>query len=199
MTTTPDASEDAAMSSDVADQATLITGGGGLSLTKFLDPMPIPPVITVPRHRELSELQITMRTEYIKLHSQLPPTTLWTYNGTFPGPTIMLRRGQKLRVNWQNEITGEFPVTAVEVQSATPSPFDTPGPGRDGVAPREDVAALPAWTVVHLHGAETGAGNDGWPENAVLPGNSRGRSIRTISRRPRCGTTTTPWLSPPLT
>ncbi len=161
------------MSPDVAHQAASITGGGGLSVTKFLDPMPIPSVITVPPHRKLWELQITMRTECVRLHSQLPPTTVWTYNGSFPGPTISLRRGQKLRVNWQNEITGKFPVTAVEVQTVTPSPFDTPGPGRDGAEPRPEVAALPPWTVVHLHGAETGGGNDGWPENAVLPGNSQ--------------------------
>jgi spore coat protein A len=77
-------------------------GVSGLSLTKFLDPMPIPPVITVPPQQELSQLQITMRTECVTLHSQLPPTTVWTYNGSFPGPTIRVRRGQKLRVNWQN-------------------------------------------------------------------------------------------------
>ncbi|MGH3981727.1 MAG: multicopper oxidase family protein [Pseudonocardiaceae bacterium] len=171
MATTPAAPEGAATSSDAADQATSIIGGGGLSVTKFLDPMPIPPVITVPPHRELWELEITMRTERVKLHSQLPPTTVWTYNGTSPGPTIMLRRGQKLRVSWQNEITGSFPVTAVQVQSETP--FQTPGPGRDGVDPREDVAVLPPWTVVHLHGARTGGGNDGWTENAVLPGNAQ--------------------------
>ncbi|MGH3803214.1 MAG: multicopper oxidase domain-containing protein, partial [Pseudonocardiaceae bacterium] len=114
---------------------------------------------------------MTLRTERVTLHSQLPPTTVWTYNGSSPGPTIRLRRGQKLPVNWQNEITGNFPVTSVQVQSA--NPFQTPGPGRDGVAPRPEVAVLPPWTVVHLHGAETGAGNDGWPENAVLPGNSQ--------------------------
>ncbi|NEE19480.1 multicopper oxidase domain-containing protein, partial [Streptomyces sp. SID7499] len=43
-------------------------------------------------------------------------------------------------------------------------------PGREGVAVRADVAALPPWAVVHLHGAVTGGGNDGWAENAVLPG-----------------------------
>ncbi len=133
----------------------------------------IPPVITVPAGQKLSQLQITLRTECVTLHSQLPPTTVWTYNGSSPGPTIRVRRGQKLRVNWQNKITGNFPVMAVQVQSATSSPFDTPGPGRDGAEPREKVAALPPWTVVHLHGARTGAGNDGWTENAVLPGNSQ--------------------------
>jgi hypothetical protein len=58
------------------------------------------------------------------------------------------------------------PLTAVDVglQDATPDP------GRDGAAPRADVAALPPWLVVHLHGARTGGGSDGWTENAVLPG-----------------------------
>ncbi len=173
MTTTPADPRGGATSPDAAHQATSITGVSGLSVEKFLDPMPIPPVITVPPHRELWELEITMRTECVTLHSQLPPTTVWTYNGSFPGPTIMLRRGQKLRVNWQNEITGNFPVTAVQVLSANPTnPLDTPGPGRGGVA-RPEVAALPPWTVVHLHGAQTGGGNDGWTENAMLPGNSQ--------------------------
>ncbi len=171
MTTTSAAPGGGATSPDAVHQATSITGVSGLNLTKFLDPMPVPPVITMPPHQELCQLQITMQTECVKLHSQLPPTTVWTYNGSFPGPTIRVRRGQTLRVNWQNEITGNFPVTSVQVQSATP--FQTPGPGRDGVAPRPEVAALPPWMVVHLHGAETGGGNDGWTENAVLPGNSQ--------------------------
>jgi spore coat protein A len=78
-------------------------------LTKFLDPLPIPPVITVPLQKP-RELEITMRTECVTLHSQLAPTTVWMYNGSFPGPAIRLRRGQKLRVNWRNEITGDVHV-----------------------------------------------------------------------------------------
>ncbi|MGH3900102.1 MAG: multicopper oxidase family protein [Pseudonocardiaceae bacterium] len=171
MTTSPAAPEGAETSADAAYQATCATGVGGLSVTKFLDCMPIPPVITVPPHQKLWQLQITMRRAYIKLHSELPATTVWTYNGSFPGPTIIVRRGQRLRVDWQNEITGTLPVTAVEMQS--PTPFQTPQPGREGVAPRPEVAALPPWTVVHLHGARTGGGNDGWTDNGVLPGDSQ--------------------------
>jgi FtsP/CotA-like multicopper oxidase with cupredoxin domain len=89
------------------------------------------------------------------------------YDGSFPGPTIEVRRGQKLDVTWKNAITGSYPVPAVElpVQNATA------GPGRDGAELRVDVAALPPWTVVHLHGAHTDAVNDGWTENGVLLGN----------------------------
>lgn len=169
--TNPVTSGDTATSPDTAAQETSKTAVSGSSLTKFLDPMPIPPVITAPPNQKQWQLQITMQTAAVKLQSQLPATTVWTYDGSFPGPTIVIRRDQKLRVDWQNDITGKFPVTAVEVQSATP--LQTPGPGRDGVDPRADVAALPPWTVVHLHGAHTGGGNDGWPENAVLPGKSQ--------------------------
>jgi spore coat protein A len=46
-------------------------------------------------------------------------------------------------------------------------------PGREGVEPDKDVAALPAWSVTHLHGAQTGGGNDGWADNAVASGDAQ--------------------------
>jgi hypothetical protein len=49
MTITPEAPGGAATSPG----AVSIAGVSGLSVTKFLDPMPIPPVITVPSHRDL--------------------------------------------------------------------------------------------------------------------------------------------------
>jgi FtsP/CotA-like multicopper oxidase with cupredoxin domain len=140
----------------------------GLRLTKFRDPLPIPPVLR-PGRTEL--LTVHMRTVHARLHSELPPTRMWAYDGRVPGPTIEVRRGQRLRVAWQNELTGSYPVTAVEVANGVPGA--TPGPGRDGAEPLPAVAALPPWTVVHLHGSRTGGGNDGWPENAVLPGNAQ--------------------------
>ena len=66
---------------------------------------------------------------------------------------------------------GAYPATAVDVDILLPpNPLPSTGAGRDGATPRPEVAALPPWTVVHLHGARTGAGNDGWTDNAVLPG-----------------------------
>lgn len=140
-----------------------------LGLEKFLDPLPVPPVIIVPTGRHRRPLKITMRAARVKLHSQLPPTRVWTYNGCFPGPTIEVRRGQQLDLTWENAITGSYPVHAVEL----PMQNATAGPGRDGAELRADVAALPPWTVVHLHGSRTNAGNDGWTENGVLPGGAQ--------------------------
>jgi spore coat protein A len=150
----------------IAGPAAPLTPLSGHALAKFLDPLHIPPVITVPADKPHKSLHITMRPASVLLHSQLPSTCVWTYNGSFPGPTIKVRSGQSVHASWENALTGAFPISAVNVPVASA----TAGPGRDGAALSADVAALPPWTVVHLHGARTNAWNDGWTENAALPG-----------------------------
>jgi FtsP/CotA-like multicopper oxidase with cupredoxin domain len=120
-----------------------------------------------------------MRTARLRLHSQLPATTLWTYEGCFPGPTIEVRSGRRLRVAWSNELTGTIPLTAVRVPFTRPSPANLPGyraPDGSlpaGVEPIDGVADLPPWNVVHLHGAVANGHNDGWAHNAMLPGDAQ--------------------------
>ncbi|MCC5579157.1 multicopper oxidase domain-containing protein [Microtetraspora sp. AC03309] len=141
------------------------------TLTPFMDALRVPPVIR-PRGPRLT---VEMRSVDRRLHSQLPPTRLWTYGGHFPGPTIEVRRGQRLEVAWKNDIEDErVPVTAVEVFAPVgiqPNPYVVPG--RSGGTPRADVAVIPPWLVVHLHGAVTGAGQDGWSENGQFPGETQ--------------------------
>ncbi|MGH3926310.1 MAG: multicopper oxidase family protein, partial [Pseudonocardiaceae bacterium] len=160
-----------------ADPGTALPGG--TVLTKFADPLRVPPVLRPRRGRPASTLTVEMRATRLALHSELPPTPLWTYSGHFPGPTIEVRRGQLLQVTWTNQIDSPYPVVAVEREYPPPSgpqdPLPQPGntPGRDGAQPSADVADLPPWTVVHLHGQRTNADNDGIPENAMLPGSSQ--------------------------
>jgi FtsP/CotA-like multicopper oxidase with cupredoxin domain len=148
-------------------------------LTKFVDPLRIPPTLRPQHGYHAPPLHVEMQATEMKLHSELPPTPLWTYEGHFPGPTIEVRRGERAWVAWSNEIEGPEPVVAVEVHFPPPptpqGPFPQPGntPGRDGAEPKEDVAELPPWTVVHLHGGRTGGGSDGLPENAMLPGHTQ--------------------------
>ncbi|GLX10964.1 multicopper oxidase domain-containing protein [Microbispora sp. NBRC 16548] len=136
------------------------TASGFTDLTKFADPLPIPPVL-----QPDSTLTIRQRAAKVRLHSQLPLTPVWTYEGSFPGPVIDVRRGQRLRVTWLNRIEGAFPLTAVTV------PFtgldSILSPGRGGAQPLAEVSTLPAWVVTHLHGGVTGGDNDGWPENGI--------------------------------
>ncbi|NUP32104.1 MAG: multicopper oxidase domain-containing protein [Streptomycetaceae bacterium] len=138
-------------------------------LTKFRDPLRIPPVI----EPSASTTQITVRqvAATVQFHSELPPTPVWAYEGSVPGPTIVVRRDQRLRVAWRNRIGGEFPVTAIAVPfTDLNSLLDA---GRGTATPDASVAALPAWNVVHLHGAVTGGGNDGWTENGISPGDTQ--------------------------
>ncbi|MGH2941623.1 MAG: multicopper oxidase domain-containing protein, partial [Solirubrobacteraceae bacterium] len=95
-------------------------------LTKFLDPLRIPPVIEATGMFQHGRLEITAQATKVRLHSELPVTSVWAYEGHFPGPTIEVRRGERLRVAWRNAVSGAFPMAAVEPQNLTP------GPGRDG-------------------------------------------------------------------
>jgi FtsP/CotA-like multicopper oxidase with cupredoxin domain len=38
------------------------------------------------------------------LHRDLPDTTVWTYNGTYPGPTIEASVGQPIEVQHANTL-----------------------------------------------------------------------------------------------
>lgn len=145
-------------------------------LEPFVSPLPVPPVLRPGSGDVLQETEIALRPTWVRMHPQLPPTLMWGYGGSVPGPTIEVRRGQRVRIAWTNRIPreSEYPVTAVEVPLRPPgTPPATTEPGRGGVEPNKDVAALPAWSVTHLHGAQTGGGNDGWADNAVGHGDAQ--------------------------
>src|SRR6266849_4589270 len=129
---------------------------GPASLTKFKDCLRVPPI-----------LRIHMRPAQVQLHSELPPGEVWTYEGSLPGPTIEVSRGQRVQVEWINAIPEDesYPITAVTAPDGSQNE-----PGRSGRPANSTVATLPPWTVVHLHGGRTAAVSDGWTENACLSG-----------------------------
>jgi len=58
----------------------------GENLAKFVDRLPIPPVINASGHVGGTPLfKVTMRTFRQKLHRDLPPTKLWGYNNIYRG------------------------------------------------------------------------------------------------------------------
>jgi spore coat protein A len=140
---------------------------GPLGLEPYLDRLPVPPI----RRPAANRLTLTARGASAYLHRHLPPTPVWAYDGRFPGPTIEVRRGQRLVVRWLNGIRGPYPVPAVRLPGGDASALDRPG--AEGGVPVPGAADLPAWTVVHLHGAVTTGASDGWPEDAVPFGASQ--------------------------
>ncbi|MFF8640821.1 O-aminophenol oxidase PhsA [Streptomyces sp. NPDC015345] len=156
------------------DEAAAVSAGAATAATElepFVAPLTVPPVLRPDSADVREETEIALRPTWVRLHPQLPPTLMWGYDGSVPGPTIEVRRGQRVRIAWTNRIPdgGEYPVTAVEVPRGDPRKDPPPStePGRAGIPPNRDVAALPPWSVTHLHGAQTGGGNDGWADNAV--------------------------------
>jgi spore coat protein A len=138
------------------------------SLTKFKDCLRVPPILRPHQADDQRyRLRIHMRPAQVQLHSELPPSEVWTYEESMPGPTIEVSRGQHVQVEWINAIPADqpYPVTAVTAPDGSQNE-----PGRSGRPLNQTVATLPPWTVVHLHGGRTAAVSDGWTENASLAG-----------------------------
>ena len=119
-------------------------------LAPFVDQLPIPPVL----RPGVGPNTIGMTQFQSKLHRDLPPTTLWGYNGSYPGPTIETRRGSPIMVNWQNNIPHNHPL-----QSAIDRTLHGGVPGAPDVR-----------TVVHLHGLKVLPESDGYPDAWFSPG-----------------------------
>jgi len=146
------------------------TWGQTERLTPFVDALPIPSRLVV---TEPQRLTIQLRRALHRFHRDLPPSPVWTYDGTVPGPTIEVRRGVPLEVQWENRLTGTLPivVTVAPTYEIDGVPVQTT-PGRSGGRPDRAAMAIPGYAVVHLHGGLTYATSDGWTENLTAPGQS---------------------------
>lgn len=122
---------------------------------RFIDALPIPARIQPDRSKG-GALHYTVRMKECekRLHSQIPPTRLWGFEGQYPGPTFDVRRGQRVAVEWINELpTRHLFAVDRHIHGAMP--------------PAPDVR-----TVTHLHGSRTDSVSDGLPEKWFTPGQS---------------------------
>ncbi len=150
----------------------------GVKLARYVDPLPIPPVIRA-TDKPGEVIDIEMRQFQQKVHRDLPPTTVWGYNGSWPGPTIEAQSGQPLSVNW----TSKLPTTHL-------LPIDHSIHGAE--------ASLPAVrNVAHLHGACALPDDDGYPEawfTAEGEHGPHGAKFNPLpSSYPNCQPSTTLW------
>jgi len=132
------------------------------ALASFVDPLPVPRVLAASGRRAdpadpsrtIAHHRVEMRAAPVRIHRDVPPTTMWTFEGTMPGPTIEARRGEPLLVEWVNALPARHML-----------PVDTT---LHGAGP--DVPEVRA--VVHVHGARVPPESDGHPEAWVAPGGS---------------------------
>ncbi len=121
------------------------------NLTKYLDPLVIPPkhVLTSPGAN--IALTIGESKDTWRFHSQLPPAPrTWGYGGAaYLGPTIEARRDVPITVNWSNNLPASN-IFAVDTTLHW--------------------AGYPTAAVPHLHGGFTLPQFDGHPEAWFTPG-----------------------------
>jgi spore coat protein A len=132
------------------------------SFDRYVDALPIPRVLapegTRPdphdAARQIPHYRVEMREIEGQIHRDLPPTRLWTYDGSMPGPTIEARSGHGLWVEWHNELPERhlFPIDH----------------GLCGAGANEP----PVRAVVHVHGAKVPPESDGYPTEWYAPGGS---------------------------
>ena len=137
----------------IARRVAAQTGGPipGSTLLPYLDALPLPSVLkAMGSIKGVAQYQVTMAEFRQQLHAQLPPTALWGYNGSYPGPTIEARSGQPISVRWNNNLPARHLL-----------PVDPTLHGAMGPEVR---------TVVHLHGAKVLPTSDGRPEAWFTPG-----------------------------
>jgi spore coat protein A len=128
-----------------------------VTLASYVTPLSIPPVVRpsaggVP-------LQIRMRQFRHKAHRDLPPSTMWGYNGIWPGPTFEVRKGQPISVKWTNQLpTKHF------------LPLDYTIHGEEQDVPQ-------VRTVTHVHGAQVMPDSDGYPDAWVTSDGRTGSAL----------------------
>jgi len=126
------------------------------TLTKYVDPLPHPannllaPTGTLDS-APLYEVEISQFSQ--QLHRDLPETTLWGYNGAYPGPTFVVNRGDEIKVRWTNKLVDAM---GAPLQQHL-LPYDTTIHGAHDHFPRARV-------ITHLHGSITDEFSDGYPE-----------------------------------
>ncbi|HEX8974574.1 MAG TPA: multicopper oxidase [Patescibacteria group bacterium] len=126
------------------------------SLQKFVDPLPLPSVLKPTGQMGGKDYyEISMSEAKQKLHRDMPETTIWGYNGLFPGPTIEARSGVPIKVKWLNNLPYKHFL-----------PIDT---SVDGAENPNDPQVR---TVIHLHGGHVPPESDGYPMDWFASGGS---------------------------
>jgi len=131
------------------------------TLPPFVDPLPIPPVAKSSGLRPLPSSPKTNVPYYrlaaqaidVKIHRDLKPARMWGFGGSAPGPTLEMRSGEEILVEWANELPQQHFL-----------PIDYRFHGAEGT-PQVRI-------VTHLHGGRVPPESDGYPEDWYVPSKS---------------------------
>lgn len=141
-------------------------------LTRWMDPLPIPPAATpkvkpgISSWADYYEIAMTQHTH--QFHSELGPATVWTYGmkgqpGIYLGPTIVAHTNRPVVVKYFNQLPND------------PNTF----PLKDSIDPTIMGWDLPTGRAIpHLHGGKTAARFDGTPDQWWTADGQKGMSFK---------------------
>lgn len=125
----------------------IMRGEKSMKITKFVDRLPIPKIIKPKgKLKGVDYYELKMQQFKQKLHRDIPATTVWGFDGTYPGPTFEVCKNEWIKVKWINDLPDKHLL-----------PVDTTvhGAGPDTPEVR---------TVIHLHGGVVEPYSDGYPD-----------------------------------
>jgi len=145
----------------------------GNSIPKYVEPVYVPPVIDAFNRPDytISMSELTWQV----LPKSYPATRVWAYNRSYPGPTVVARRGVPVTVTYKNQLTSPRLLASLPVDQTlhwadplrlgcemhVPPPDCTTAPDDPCCA----AYAGPVPTAVHLHGGEVPSQFDGGPDS----------------------------------
>ncbi|MEZ5289810.1 MAG: multicopper oxidase family protein [Vicinamibacterales bacterium] len=140
------------------------------TLTKFVDPVPSPPVLdgTRPQSVEVAEVARQVLPSTFTAGPFGGKTLVWGYDGAYPGPTIEARRGVPFTVTFTNTLRQPALLGRLTIDRTLPW-ADPLGCRRSGACAGEAYRG-PVPVVTHLHGGEVPSAFDGHPQAWATPG-----------------------------
>ena len=133
---------------------------------KFVNELPIPAIMqpTIPggTHYEVSITQFQQDLGLVDpATGQHLLTTVWGYNGSYPGATFEVRKDQAITVHWTNNLVDD---------QGNPLPHLLPVDTSIHWADPANYPASGVPVVTHLHGGHNESASDGLPEAWFTPG-----------------------------
>jgi spore coat protein A len=130
-----------------------LVGNTPFTVPKFVDPLPRPGVLTPTSTTggvDQYEISLTEFEQQV-LPDSYDKTTVWGYEGTYPGGTIEATPGRPVEVTYSNDLPDEHLLSV-----------DTRVHGAEETVPA-------VRTVTHLHGGVVAPEDDGYPDAWVSP------------------------------
>jgi spore coat protein A len=163
----------------------------GKTIPRFVDPLPLLPKLT-------GAAQTITMSEFTQqiLPAGFPATTVWGYNGTYPGPIVEAVRGTPTTITYVNglfnPVLQKFLTVDQTIHWADPLNLDcTMNPTAACLTPygfpdfpSGTPTGAPVPTVVHLHGAEVPSAFDGGPDQWFTPNGIHGPGYASLTSVP---------------